>query len=81
MMTPTRVEMKQTPPQIMETSISKPWVTYWYSDRAQLTSQIFKPRSHREVENVVSKSLPASKTGSKLSSPLVRFVKNISFQI
>ena len=40
MMTPTRVEMKQTPPQIMETSISKPWVTYWYSDRAQLTSQI-----------------------------------------
>ena len=35
-----RAEMKQTPSQIMETSTSKPWGTSWYSDRAQLTSQI-----------------------------------------
>ena len=41
----------------------------------------FEPRIHHEVENVVSKSLPANKTDSKLSSPLVRFVENISFQI
>ena len=40
MMTPIRVEMKQTPSQIMETSTSKPWGTSWYSDSAQLTSQI-----------------------------------------
>ena len=40
LMIPTRVEMRQRTRQIMETSTSKPWGTSWYSDRAQLTSQI-----------------------------------------
>ena len=36
----------------------------------------FKPRSHHEVENVVPESLPANKTGSKLSSPLSKILKS-----
>ena len=33
MMIPTRVEMRQRARQIMETSTSKPWGTFWYSDK------------------------------------------------
>ena len=32
MMTPTRVETRHKPYLIMETNISKPWVTFWYSE-------------------------------------------------
>ena len=33
LMTLIRVEMKQHPPQIMETGIPKPWVTSWSSEK------------------------------------------------
>ena len=33
MMTPTRVETKQRAHQIMGKSTSKPWVTFWCSDK------------------------------------------------
>ena len=36
MITPTRVAMKQSPHQIMETDTSKPWDTYLFSDNCHM---------------------------------------------
>ena len=33
LMTPTRVETKQRSHQIMERNTSKPWDTFWYTDK------------------------------------------------
>ena len=49
MMTLTRVETRQSTYEIMETYTSKPWDTFWYTDRA-----IFKQATFEAMSDVAS---------------------------